>query len=147
MWSNNETTQSISNLTAGIYTVTVTDANGCTTQSNYEVTQPEQVSVIPSGADVNCFGGADGSIQLNVSGGVGSYSYLWNNGATTSSLSGISASTYTVTVTDANGCTAQANYEVKQPSEHLAMEALLLILPVELHPILIFGIPEPQRNQ
>lgn len=117
LWSNNETTQSISNLTAGIYTVTVTDANGCTTQSNYEVTQPEQVSVIPSGADVNCFGGADGSIQLNVSGGVGSYSYLWNNGATTSSLSGISASTYTVTVTDANGCTAQANYEVKQPSE------------------------------
>lgn len=116
LWSNNETTQNISNLSAGTYTVTVTDAHGCTAQASYEVTQPAQLTDNGTVIDVNCFGGSNGSIQLNVSGGTAPYSYLWNTGATTSFITDLSAGNYSVTFTDANGCVANINYVVNQPT-------------------------------
>ena len=115
LWSNSATTSSISNLIAGIYSVTVTDANGCTANSSYEVKEPALLTASANGTNVSCFGGNNGTASVNVNGGTAAYSYLWNNGATTSSISNLIAGIYSVTITDANGCTASSSYEVTQP--------------------------------
>ena len=115
-WSNGSTTQNISGVAASVYTVTITDANGCTTTASYEVTQPDLLTANATGTNVSCNGGNNGTATVNVSGGSGPYSYLWSNGATTQNISDLTAGTYTVIVTDANGCIATSSYEVTQPS-------------------------------
>lgn len=106
-WSNGSTSQTISGLSAGNYVVTITDANGCTAMANGTVSAPTVLSVSSVVSDVTCNSNSDGDIDVTVSGGTPPYSFLWNTGASTEDLSGLVAGTYTVTVTDANGCTAE----------------------------------------
>ena len=108
LWNNGETTEDLSNLVAGIYSVTVTDANGCTANAQYEVTQPTQLNAVATGFSTSCVNSA----SVAATGGTGNYSYLWSNGATTQSITSISAGSYSVTVTDENGCTVVANTTV-----------------------------------
>jgi ELWxxDGT repeat protein len=109
LWSNNATTQSIGNLSAGTYTVTVTDGNGCTKTSSYQVTQPAtQLSVSMSTTSASC----NGSATATPAGGTSPYTYLWSNNATTQSITNVPAGAYTVTVTDANGCTIQGSVTI-----------------------------------
>ncbi|MDX2002124.1 MAG: Ig-like domain-containing protein [Chitinophagales bacterium] len=111
IWSNNATTQDITGLTAGTYAVTVTDVNGCIANNSFTITQPAVlVASVSSTTNVSCFGASTGAIDVTVVGGTSPYTYAWTGGATTQDLSGLAAGTYTVTVTDANGCidTAQA---------------------------------------
>ena len=115
LWSNADTTQNISNLTAGIYNVMATDANGCTKTASYEVTQPSILNASANGSNVSCFNSTNGSVSANVSGGTTPYTYLWSNAATTQNISNLIAGIYNVTVTDANGCTKTASFEVTQP--------------------------------
>ena len=96
-WTNGATTQDISGLTAGIYTVTVTDANGCTKTTSATVTENSTLTASATATPVSCFGGSNGTVDLTVSGGVSPYTYLWSNNATTQDLSGLTAGTYTVT--------------------------------------------------
>ncbi|MBK8556398.1 MAG: SprB repeat-containing protein [Lewinellaceae bacterium] len=118
IWSNGATNQDISGLSAGPYTVTVTDANACTKATTIILTQPPAVTpVISSITNVNCFGGASGAIDLSVTGGTGAYTYLWSNGFTGQDPSGLIAGTYTVIVTDANGCTGTQSAVVTQPTD------------------------------
>ena len=119
-WSNGSTNQDLSGLAAGTYTLTVTDANGCTTTTQAVVGQPTALSAGATKVDAKCFNGTDGSVDLSVSGGTSPYTYLWSNNATTQDLSGVAAGVYNVTVTDANGCTTTANAIVGQPSEPVA---------------------------
>ncbi|HEX5001144.1 MAG TPA: hypothetical protein VFW78_01500, partial [Bacteroidia bacterium] len=123
MWNTGATTQNISSLAAGTYTVTVTDANGCTTVKSVSITQPVAALTtnLTSSQPVSCFGGANGSINLSVSGGTTPYTYAWSNGATTQDISNISASTYTITVTDARGCTATRSVTITQPAAAVAV--------------------------
>ncbi|MEO8151221.1 MAG: gliding motility-associated C-terminal domain-containing protein [Bacteroidia bacterium] len=118
-WSNGETTQNLVNLSAGSYTVTVTDINGCSTEvTGIAINQPgASVTASPSATtNVSCYGGNNGVIDLAVNGGTLPYSYLWNNGATTQNISNLAAGTYTVTVTDANGCTTTVSgIAINQP--------------------------------
>ncbi len=118
-WSNGATTEDLSNLGAGTYSVTLTDLNGCTTSTSVTLIQPDSLDLTPisptfsGGYNVTCIGN-DGSIDLTVAGGAAPYSYLWSNGATTEDITGIGAGTFTVTVTDVNGCTSEASITLTQ---------------------------------
>ncbi len=125
LWSNNATTEDISGLAAGTYSVTVTDANGCTATASATVTQPASaVTASAVATNINCFGQSTGSVNLTVSGGTSPYTYLWSNSATTEDISGLAAGTYSVTVTDANGCIATASATVTQPASAVTASAV-----------------------
>ncbi|MBI2729439.1 MAG: T9SS type A sorting domain-containing protein [Sphingobacteriales bacterium] len=123
LWSNGATTSSISNLSAGIYSVTVTDANGCTASSSYEVTEPAQLTASAGGTNVSCFNNSNGTASVNAVGGTAPYSYSWSNGSSSQNISNLAAGVYTVTVKDANGCMATSSYEVTQPALPLTANA------------------------
>jgi gliding motility-associated-like protein len=117
IWSNNSTNEDQSGLAAGNYIVTVTDFNGCSATASYTITQPAALTVVQAGyADVSCFGGNNGSIDINVYGGTPLYTYLWSNASTSEDLNGLSIGTYSVTVADFNGCSATASYSINQPT-------------------------------
>nr|MBK9652593.1 SprB repeat-containing protein [Bacteroidota bacterium] len=123
-WSDGAvTTEDRTGIAAGLYTVTVSDANGCTfSLANILVGQPgSAVSALCSGTNVACFGGATGSASVLASGGTGTLTYVWSNSNTNTgtSISGLIAGIYTVTVTDANLCTATCSYTVTQPASAL----------------------------
>ena len=117
-WADGPTTDDRNGLAAGIYTLTVTDDHSCTSSATYSLTQPSAINLSMLNSDISCHGGNDGAINLSVSGGVGPYSYVWSNSATTEDINGLTAGNYTVTVTDANHCTATlASEPILQPDE------------------------------
>ena len=116
LWSNAKTTASITGLTAATYTVTVTDANGCTKVCSSVVGEPGcNVSASLASTNPKCAAGTDGTVTLTVTGAVGTPTYLWSNAATTKDLSAVAAGTYSVTVTD-GACTATASVTLTDPS-------------------------------
>jgi len=113
-------TPQIDNLAAGSYSLTVTDANGCTNTQPLTLNEPGAILLSGNANDALCADSASGFIDLNVSGGVGGYQYQWTNSqftlGNTQDLAGIGADTYFVTVTDANGCSEQTNFVVGEPA-------------------------------
>src|SRR5690606_1975203 len=115
-------TTSVTGLTAGTWTVTVTDANACTASQNFTVTQTSAINVTAaSQTNVSCNGGSNGAASINTpTGGVEPYTYNWTpgnpTGDGTTSVTGLTAGTWTVTVTDANNCTATQNFTITQPT-------------------------------
>ena len=107
-WTNpGSITEDLDNIGVGTYTVTITDANGCTLTKTATVTQPQPLVLTMSHTDATQAGLCQiGTAGVSVSGGVVPYSYLWSNGATTATLTGLGVGTYTVTVTDIFGCAA-----------------------------------------
>ncbi|HEX2617893.1 MAG TPA: SBBP repeat-containing protein, partial [Flavobacteriales bacterium] len=110
-WSNGQSAQTATGLVAGSYSVTVTDATGCTAQGTFTVTQPTVLSASTQTTLATC-GNPNGSATANPTGGTSPYSYLWNEGSTTQTVNGLAGGNYSVTVTDANGCTAPAQANV-----------------------------------
>jgi len=117
-WSNSITgIDSIKNLTPGSYSVTISDASGCTGTGNAVLTQPTQLSYTANFVNILCNGANDGSITLSPSGGTPSYSYLWNPAqGNTSSATGLSAGNYSVTISDSRNCTVTVSSTVSEPS-------------------------------
>ncbi|WMX13840.1 T9SS type A sorting domain-containing protein [Aureispira sp. CCB-E] len=102
----NQTTATAINLAAGTYGVTIIDAANCAATATVTLTEP--TALVATGnavTDVSCNGGTDGTTSTTVTGGTAPYSYLWSNSATTDTIVGLSAGSYIVTSTDANGCT------------------------------------------
>ena len=122
VWSNSSTTEDLINLASGTYSVNVTDANGCTAQLSVIITEPSNpLTLSSSQLNVPCFGQSAGSIDLSVTGGTGPFDYLWSNGQITQDIIGLAVGTYSVSVTDNNGCTAVASYTISQPNAPLTL--------------------------
>jgi len=118
-WSNGSTTQDLTGLNGGSYTLTVTDANGCTaTTGPHVVNEPAGMNItLDTIIDVSCNGANDGAVQITVTNGTPAYTYNWSNGATTQDIAGLNGDSYTVTVTDANGCTLSSGpHDVQEDS-------------------------------
>ncbi len=115
-WNNGATQSSITNLSAGTYFVTVTDSHGCTTSQSVTITEPQPIQISTNKTNPSCYGYSDGNIQTQVLGGTQPYTYQWNNGATTQNLTNLSTGTYTLTVTDHNGCTNTHSVSLSQPN-------------------------------
>ncbi len=104
-WSNGSTTQMITNLCAGCYTVVITDANGCTLTEVVCITEPTALAITSTHTDETSSSANDGTASVSVTGGTPGYSYLWAPGGdTTASVTGLDAGLYIVTVTDSTGC-------------------------------------------
>ena len=110
-----DSTNPVSGLPDGTYTVTATDANGCTGISSVTLVQPTQVTVSATEINVKCFAGNDGSATATGHGGTAPYSYVWNTGDSTITASNLVAGSYTVTATDNHGCSASTSTTVTQP--------------------------------
>lgn len=118
LWSNGATTSTANGLSPGLYTVTVTDANGCSSSDTISLANPPPMALsVPVVQNVQCNGLSTGSISMIASGGTLPLTYVWSGGgSSSSSLSNISAGTYTLTVTDNNGCTVSGSATVTQPT-------------------------------
>ena len=112
-WSNGATTQDISGLSEGTYSVTVTDGNNCAETASYTITNDAGNLMISNTviSDENC-GGTNGGIDISVSGGAMPYSYDWSDNSTNEDLSSVSEGTYTITITDGNGCMTTNSYTI-----------------------------------
>ena len=115
-WSTGDSTNTSSNLTAGTYTATVTDANGNMAIDTFEIVEPAQL-VGGMFTQQGCTGGSSGSATVTVSGGIFPYTYAWSTGDSTQMIFGLSTGTYGVTVTDGNGCVIDFSDFLVQPTE------------------------------
>jgi basic membrane lipoprotein Med (substrate-binding protein (PBP1-ABC) superfamily) len=123
LWSNGATTSSLSNLAAGSYTVTATDANGCKADTTLALTKPDSIDLAMMVTNVTCNGSLDGQLSSMLTGGKAPYTYEWYNGSTASglffsnnpSVTGLAAGTYTLKVIDANGCFKTDTISVTAP--------------------------------
>ena len=116
LWSNGDTTENISGLPAGTYTVTLTSSSGCTDTATYTITEPAVLVAITNATTTGCVGDSTGTIDLTITGGTGSYLYNWSNGATTEDLSLLSVGNYCVTVVDSNICMITACDSIEEPT-------------------------------
>ena len=117
------TSGSVSGLAVGTYTLTTTDNHGCTKVDFVSITQPPVLtaSFINHG-NVSCFGGSNGSVTVNAAGGTPNYTYQWLPGnAAAATINNLQANTYTVTVTDVNGCSVQNSVTITQPASALSV--------------------------
>lgn len=117
-WTSGDTTLNLSNVASGNYSFTVTDAGGCTQLVKANLSQPTKIDyTVKSIINVACFNDKSGAIDIAVSGGVGPYTYKWNNGITAQDLESVSAGKYSVQIADVKGCSKSIDAEVTQPAE------------------------------
>jgi hypothetical protein len=109
LWSNGETTDSITNLAAGVYSVTATGANLDQYSNSIEVYQPTEIMVDIVVTNYDLATSTGGAIDVTVTGGVSPYTYLWNNGSTLEDLSNCAYGAYSLTITDMAGCSVTGN--------------------------------------
>lgn len=127
LWSDGQTTALASGLAGGSYTVTVTDQAGCTGTSTVSIASSTSPSVSIGGQqNVNCFGASTGAATANATSGTAPYTYLWSDGQTTGTASNLAAGSYTVTVTDAAGCTQTASLTITEPVSALAASSVVV---------------------
>lgn len=121
-WSTGATTAVVDSLGTGSYSVTVTDANGCTNTAQQSITALNALNItLLSSSSASCFGQSDGAATVAVTGGSPPYSYFWTSGETGPSAVQLLGGLRRVTVTDANGCSNSLNVLIEQPNDLLAL--------------------------
>lgn len=110
-WNTGATTQDLSSKPAGTYIVNVTDGGGCIGVTSSTITQPAQIFFTSTFTNETC-GNENGIIDLSVSGGTGTYSYLWSNSSIAQDPNYLQAGTYSVTIRDASNCTATGSFSL-----------------------------------
>lgn len=116
------TTTTVTGLTAGVYTVLVTDANGCMDSASVTVSEPAPLTMTMFSTNESCFNNCDGNVTSVPAGGTGPYTFLWNtpNNDVTQTVQGLCNGTYVVTVTDANNCVAIDSVQILFPPAPIA---------------------------
>jgi gliding motility-associated-like protein len=118
LWDNGETSETIDGLAAGTYTVTVTDADGCTEEYSSTIAEPEPIILVADPlSEADCNNPSGGEVDVTVSGGTPGYIFLWDNGETSEDLINVPAGTYTVTVFDNNSCSEETTVVVSENIE------------------------------
>ena len=116
-WSNGATSQNLANLGNGTFVVTVSDASGCTTSASGTINEPSQVTVSIIATNDLCFGGSNGTVTANASGGIQPYAFLWNSVDTGATVTGLTAGVYQLAMADAHGCVATDSITIIQPTQ------------------------------
>jgi len=116
-WSTGSTAQDLAGLGEGIYSVTVTDAEGCSTTGNWTVIQSDAIIISSTVINVSCNNLSNGSIDITVTGGSSPYTCLWSNNSTNQDISGLTGGTYVISVTDSHGCLQTDSINVINPAE------------------------------
>ena len=148
-----KTTPNLENIPAGTYQLKVTDAHACQVDLTIVVSQPAPVTLSFTNSDSICFGAQSGFTQVNVTGGTAPYTYLWDNAGTTQKIENLAANTYTITVTDAAGCTYSDQTTIAQHNEFTAQLTQTPALchdatngAASVQTILINGATQPTNN-
>ena len=115
-WSNGATTQSVSNLAAGNYGLTITDSAGCTTATTFVIAPSTMLTLDEMSIDEVCTDG-EGVATVAVVTGITPFTFIWSNGGTTASITDLSAGVYSVTVTDAAGCVVSTSITVNNDAD------------------------------
>ncbi|NTW33469.1 MAG: hypothetical protein HGB12_12745, partial [Bacteroidetes bacterium] len=117
LWSNSETTATIQNLSAGVYSVTVTSSGSCTATASVTITEPSALtSSITGSTNVSCYGVNNGSATVTPTGGTSPYTYLWSNSQTDATAVNLVAGSYSVTSYDNNGCSTFTFVTITEPA-------------------------------
>ena len=114
-WDTGAISNSLSGLTGGNYTVTITDSNGCSSQHIASVFEPDEILVSSVTQNISCYGFNDGQITVTVTGGSPNYNISWSNGSTGNIADNLSAGNYSLTVSDLNDCNATYITGVSEP--------------------------------
>jgi gliding motility-associated-like protein len=117
LWSNQDTTEHQSNLTPGMYVVTITDSRNCSIVDSVNIISPAPLVTSGLITNVSCSGDTNGAVYVTVYGGTLPYNYDWSNHSSTQNIIGVLGGTYFITITDAGGCQAVSRYVVVQPSQ------------------------------
>jgi gliding motility-associated-like protein len=134
-WSTADTTEDLTGIPAGAYAVLVTDSNGCTVSLNDTILQPDSaLAGVLTITDVKCASDTNGVAIIVISGGTPNYSYVWSNGSLADTLTALQTGIYSVTITDANGCTAAYVDTVS------SINPAILITGVNINPFCLGGI-------
>ena len=120
-WQDGATGPVRTELAAGIYRVTASTTAGCTATYDVVIFEPDPLESQTTQTNASCRGIADGQLGVTISGGTGPYEIVWNNGATVPQLTELAAGTYTYTITDALGCTAESEEFVIGEAEEISI--------------------------
>ncbi len=117
LWNTGATESNLTDLRAGNYDLTVTDANGCSETRTFTLTEPSPTLALTlQPTNIDCNGAATGSITTTVTGGISPYTYMWSTGASTPAIEGLTVGTYSITVTDNSGATVSNAVALMEPS-------------------------------
>ncbi len=115
LWSTGDTSTSITNLSPGVYSVTLSEANRCEQVLTFTITEPTAISTTITSVDDTCYGATNGLAELAVTGGTPPYQYLWDSTLTTQNIYNLPAGLYTVLVTDSQNCFKRDSVYINQP--------------------------------